>query len=94
MNPEPYTDEVIREVNHEELLCNDTSYALGWSKGLSYVADVSKYTEQIDKLGQQAQLREVCIDNLKAKIEELETPWYIKLWNKMPKVSLKVERRK
>ena len=92
MNPETYTDELNEEVHHEELMCNNASYALGWTKGLAHIDDVSNYTEQIDKLEQQARLSEACINRLKTKIEELELPWYIKLWNKIPKFSLSIRR--
>ena len=89
MNPDPFTD----DVKHEELLFNEPKYLQGWQAGLAHVVDNTHLTDKIDKLEQQAQLNNACVDRLKAKIEELETPWYIKLWNKMPKVSLKVERR-
>jgi hypothetical protein len=88
MNPNPFT----KDVDHEERLFHNPTYALGWQKGLAHISDTSKYDKQICKLEQQAQLDKTCIKLMKARIEELETPWYTKLWNKIPRFSLSIRR--
>ena len=54
-----------------------------------------------DKLEDEITFKDKCIEELNAKVEELEDvidelsqTWYIKLWNSIPKISISIIRRK
>lgn len=82
MHPDPYTKEIREEeFNHPltELYTRD--------KFIQY---------EVKDLQEQVKLNEACIDRFVTRIAELEeelaTPWYIKLWNRIPRFSISIRR--
>ena len=88
MNPDPFTKELK---DHEESFREDPT--MNW---LEAMHDNVELIREIDDLKQHAMLNKTCINALNSKIEELETelatPWYIKLWNSIPRFSLSIRR--
>ena len=79
MNPHPFAKDI------EEL---DAKFSNPQPDFKEYYKLMSKVTD----LEEQAKLDQDCINKLNAKVEELETTWYIKLWNKIPRFSLSIRR--
>ena len=92
MHPNPF----INDVEHEELLFNEPKYLLGWQAGLAHISDTTHLTDKIDELEQQITIKNECIELLSNKIDkledELEIPWYHKLWSKIPRISIVIKK--
>ena len=90
MHPHPFIDE-------EKYADWDNPYYIA-----GFSAALKTYTEsdtKLDKAHQQIALLETCSKLSNEKIEELEDiidalkqPWYLKLWNKIPRFSLSIRR--
>ena len=92
MNPDPYTD----EVKEQERRFNEPAYVDGWQAGLSHISDTTRYTEEIDKQGQEIKrltdlttIQSDAIDRLQA---ELELTWYQRLLRRLPRISVTIKR--
>ena len=90
MHPHPFTD----DIKHDDW--NNPYYIAGFNVAL----ETFKASDtELDKAHQQIVLLETCSKLSNEKIEELENiidalkqPWYVKLWNKIPRFSLSIRR--
>ena len=90
MHPNP----LFKEVKYADW--NNPYYIAGFNVAL----ETFKASDtELDKAHQQIVLLETCSKLSNEKIEELENiidalkqPWYVKLWNKIPKFSISIRR--
>tara|TARA_R110000824_G_scaffold4623_8_gene22273 strand:- start:3099 stop:3395 length:297 start_codon:yes stop_codon:yes gene_type:complete len=79
-------------------------YMAGYASGCESASKTATYDwkqqEQTDDALRQIMFKDQAIKALNDKVEELEDiidalnqPWYIKLWNKTPKISIQITRR-
>ena len=84
-----------KELERDQEKWDSPNYNYGWDN----CAKV--YEENITKLEDDITFKDHCIEELNAKVEELEDvvdelsqTWYVKLWNSIPKISISIIRRK
>ena len=75
-----------------------TGYSKELDRDLEYEENITKLE---DVYRYEITFKDKCIEELNAKVEELEDvidelsqTWYIKLWNSIPKISISIIRRK
>ena len=95
MHSTGYSKELERDQEKWDSPTPLQNYKNGWDS----CAEV--YEEKTTKLEDEITFKDHCIEELNAKVEELEDvidelsqTWYIKLWNSIPKISISIIRRK
>ena len=79
---------------------DDPQYIAGYNAGNDYVATVREdLQEEIDTLEVRNKTLEERISELNedlgqcvSEIHDLKQPWYVKLWKKVPRISINIER--
>ena len=86
---EPDTDDWKYQTVHDAIVD-------GWQAGLSHISNTTRYTEEIDKQGQEIKrltdlitIQSDAINRLQA---ELELTWYQRLLRKLPRISVTIKR--
>ena len=90
MHPDP----IINEEKYADW--NNPYYMAGFSAALATInvtdTDLDKAHQKIALLELSSKLSNEKIEELEDIIDLLKQPWYIKLWNKIPRFSLSIRR--